>query len=74
VTRLLDGRHHLERFAMEQAGEVDYLITALRALLGAAELIGLSSSHARCGSGFWKARIGPEGLLRVVVTDSRRAD
>jgi hypothetical protein len=21
VTRLLDGRHHLERFAMEQAGE-----------------------------------------------------
>jgi len=27
VTRLLDGRHHLERFAMEQAGEVDYLIT-----------------------------------------------
>jgi hypothetical protein len=24
VTRLLDGRHHLERFAMEQAGEVDY--------------------------------------------------
>jgi hypothetical protein len=25
VTRLLDGRHHLERFAMEQAGEVDYL-------------------------------------------------
>jgi len=23
VTRLLDGRHHLERFAMEQAGEVD---------------------------------------------------
>jgi len=29
VTRLLDGRHHLERFAMEQAGEVDYLITLL---------------------------------------------
>jgi hypothetical protein len=28
VTRLLDGRHHLERFAMEQAGEVDYLITS----------------------------------------------
>ena len=27
VTRRLDGRHHLERFAMEQAGEVDYLIT-----------------------------------------------
>lgn len=27
MTRLLDGRHHLERFAMEQAGEVDYLIT-----------------------------------------------
>jgi len=27
VTRLLDGRHHLERFAMEQAGEVDCLIT-----------------------------------------------
>ena len=27
VTRLLDGRHRLERFAMEQAGEVDYLIT-----------------------------------------------
>ena len=27
VTRLLDDRHHLERFAMEQAGEVDYLIT-----------------------------------------------
>ena len=27
VTRLLDSRHHLERFAMEQAGEVDYLIT-----------------------------------------------
>ncbi len=27
ATRLLDGRHHLERFAMEQAGEVDYLIT-----------------------------------------------
>jgi hypothetical protein len=27
VTRLLDGRHHLERSAMEQAGEVDYLIT-----------------------------------------------
>jgi hypothetical protein len=27
VARLLDGRHHLERFAMEQAGEVDYLIT-----------------------------------------------
>jgi hypothetical protein len=27
VTRLLNGRHHLERFAMEQAGEVDYLIT-----------------------------------------------
>src|SRR4051812_2345507 len=26
VTRL-DGRHHLERFAMERAGEVDYLIT-----------------------------------------------
>jgi hypothetical protein len=26
VTRLLDGRHHLEWFAMEQAGEVDYLI------------------------------------------------
>jgi alkanesulfonate monooxygenase SsuD/methylene tetrahydromethanopterin reductase-like flavin-dependent oxidoreductase (luciferase family) len=26
VTRLLDGRHHLERFAMEQAGEVDYLM------------------------------------------------
>jgi hypothetical protein len=23
VTRLLDGRHHLERFAMEQAREVD---------------------------------------------------
>jgi hypothetical protein len=30
VTRLLDGRHHLERFAMEQAGEVDYLITLSR--------------------------------------------
>jgi hypothetical protein len=28
VTRLLDGRHRLERFAMEQAGEVDYLITS----------------------------------------------
>jgi hypothetical protein len=27
VTRLLDGRHHLEQFAMDQAGEVDYLIT-----------------------------------------------
>ena len=27
MTRLLDGRHHLERFTMEQAGEVDYLIT-----------------------------------------------
>jgi len=27
VNRLLDGRHHLDRFAMEQAGEVDYLIT-----------------------------------------------
>jgi hypothetical protein len=27
ATRLLDGRHHLERFAMEQAGEVDYLTT-----------------------------------------------
>jgi hypothetical protein len=27
VTRLPDGRHHLERFAMEQAGEADYLIT-----------------------------------------------
>ena len=27
MTRLLDGRHQLERFAMEQAGEVDYLIT-----------------------------------------------
>jgi len=27
VTRLLDGRHHLERFAMEQAGEVDCPIT-----------------------------------------------
>jgi hypothetical protein len=27
VTRLLDGRHRLERSAMEQAGEVDYLIT-----------------------------------------------
>jgi len=27
VTRRLDGRHHLERFAMEQAGEVDCLIT-----------------------------------------------
>ena len=27
MTRLLDGRHHLERFAMEQAGEVDYVIT-----------------------------------------------
>ena len=27
MTRLLDGRHHLERFAMEQAGEMDYLIT-----------------------------------------------
>ena len=27
VTRLLDGRHHLEGSAMEQAGEVDYLIT-----------------------------------------------
>jgi hypothetical protein len=27
VTRLLQGRHQLERFAMEQAGEVDYLIT-----------------------------------------------
>ncbi|MDR2987960.1 MAG: hypothetical protein LBV34_24290, partial [Nocardiopsaceae bacterium] len=26
VTRLLDGRHHLERFAMEQPGEMDYLI------------------------------------------------
>jgi hypothetical protein len=24
---LLDGRHRLERFAVEQAGEVDYLIT-----------------------------------------------
>ncbi|MFI6904297.1 hypothetical protein ACIBKY_23755 [Nonomuraea sp. NPDC050394] len=28
MTRLLDGRHHLERLAMEQAGAVDYLITA----------------------------------------------
>jgi hypothetical protein len=28
VTRVLDGRHHLERFAMEQAGEVDYMIDA----------------------------------------------
>jgi hypothetical protein len=27
VTGLLDGRHRLERFAMAQAGEVDYLIT-----------------------------------------------
>jgi hypothetical protein len=27
VTRLLDGRHHLEPFAMEYTGEVDYLIT-----------------------------------------------
>ena len=27
MNRLLDGRHHLDRFAMEQAGEVDYLIT-----------------------------------------------
>lgn len=26
MTRLLDGRHNLERFVMEQAGEVDYLI------------------------------------------------
>ena len=25
--RVLDGRHHLKRFAMEQVGEVDYLIT-----------------------------------------------
>jgi hypothetical protein len=29
VIRLLDGRHHLERSAMEQAGEVDYLVFQL---------------------------------------------
>ena len=27
MTRLLDGRHHLERFAMEHTGEVNYLNT-----------------------------------------------
>jgi hypothetical protein len=39
VTRLLDGRHHLERFAMEQAGEVDYLITWRDEFVGRVSLI-----------------------------------
>jgi len=38
LTRLLDGHHHLERFAMEQTGEVDYLITWRDELVGRVSL------------------------------------
>ena len=43
MTRLLDGRHHLERFAMEQAGEVDYLITWRDEFVGRVSLTGVQS-------------------------------
>lgn len=35
---------NLERFAMEQAGEVDYLITCTRAPVGMLKLPGITSS------------------------------
>ena len=58
MTRLLDGRHHLERFAMEQAGEVDYLITWrdnelvgwVRLVLGTTNFVGKPSETVRQNS------------------------
>lgn len=65
VTRLLDGRHHLERFAMEQAGEVDYLITRRDN-----EFVGRVSLTPCCRAGAnrrWSAFLKSPSCLRLCL-------